>query len=190
MAIASDYLDHETASGVHLDYELRFGPDVRYRLAIDGDRVAVSPADSGHDRPDCVITADPAAFLLVAYGRVGQWSQIQRGKAPHRGAPSVAGAAVFVSAHPPLTSRALTLIPHLAPRRAIASDFVGYGKSERRPAGSPVPDPLVGGERRDSVLGRGPCVLSGTSGKDPPRRCSRLVTCRHSSPVRATSGFA
>jgi uncharacterized protein (TIGR03083 family) len=80
MAVAPDYLDQETAAGVHLEYELRFGPDDRYRFAVDGDRVTVSSADSRDDRPDCVITADPVAFLLVGYGRVGQWSQIWRGK--------------------------------------------------------------------------------------------------------------
>ena len=80
MAIAADYLDQETANGVHLDYELRFGPYDRYRFAVDGARVTVSPANNSDDRPDCVISADPAAFLLVGYGRVGQWSQILRGK--------------------------------------------------------------------------------------------------------------
>ena len=37
-------------------------------------------ADSRGDRPDCVITADPVAFLLVGYGRVGQSGRIWRGK--------------------------------------------------------------------------------------------------------------
>jgi hypothetical protein len=80
MAIAADYVDQETAHDLHLEYDLRFGPDDRYRLAVDGARVTVSPADSRDGSPDCVITADPAAFLLVGYGRVGQWSQILRGK--------------------------------------------------------------------------------------------------------------
>jgi hypothetical protein len=80
MAIAADYLDQQTANGLHLDYELRFGPCDRYRFAVDRARVTVSPANSRDDRPDCVITADPAAFLLVGYGRVGQWSQILRRK--------------------------------------------------------------------------------------------------------------
>jgi hypothetical protein len=33
----------------------------------------------GHP-PDCWIYADPAAFLLVGYGRTGQWGQILRGR--------------------------------------------------------------------------------------------------------------
>ncbi len=80
MAIAADYVNPETAKGVHLDYELRFGPHDRYRFAIDGAQVTVSPSESRPHRPDCIITADPAAFLLLGYGRVGQWSQIRRGK--------------------------------------------------------------------------------------------------------------
>jgi hypothetical protein len=80
MAIAADYVDQSTATGLHLDYELRFGARDRYRFVVDGAQVTVRPPNSGDDRPDCVITADPAAFLLVGYGRVGQWSQIVRGK--------------------------------------------------------------------------------------------------------------
>ena len=80
LAVAPDYLDQATAEGVHVDYELRFGPDDRYRFAVDGRRVTVSSANGRDDHPDCVITADAAAFLLVGYGRVGQWSQIWRGK--------------------------------------------------------------------------------------------------------------
>jgi Mycothiol maleylpyruvate isomerase N-terminal domain len=80
LAVAPHYLDQRTASGLHLDYELRFGPRDRYRFAIDSPEVTVSPANSSDDHPDCVITADPVAFLLVGYGRIGQWSQILRGK--------------------------------------------------------------------------------------------------------------
>jgi uncharacterized protein (TIGR03083 family) len=80
MAVAADYVDRENAHGRNLDYELRFGREERYRFVIDGTRVTVNSADGRNDRPDCVISADPAAFLLVGYGRVGQWSQILRGK--------------------------------------------------------------------------------------------------------------
>jgi Mycothiol maleylpyruvate isomerase N-terminal domain len=31
-------------------------------------------------RPDCWISADPEAFLLVGFGRTGQWGQIARGR--------------------------------------------------------------------------------------------------------------
>jgi hypothetical protein len=32
------------------------------------------------DKVDCWIAADPVAFLLVGYGRTGQWSQALRGR--------------------------------------------------------------------------------------------------------------
>jgi Mycothiol maleylpyruvate isomerase N-terminal domain len=80
MAIAGDYLDPDAAHGLHVTYELRFGPRERYRFVVDGPTSTASPAEGTHGRPDCVITADPVAFLLLGYGRAGQWSQILRGK--------------------------------------------------------------------------------------------------------------
>ena len=80
MAIAGDYLDRDAAQGLHVSYELRFGPGDRYRFVVDGPTATATPAEGTHGRPDCVITADPVAFLLVGYGRAGQWSQILRGK--------------------------------------------------------------------------------------------------------------
>ena len=80
MAVAGDYLDRDAAHGLHVSYELRFGAGDRYRFAVDGATATAGPAEGLHDRPDCVITADPVAFLLVGYGRAGQWSQILRGK--------------------------------------------------------------------------------------------------------------
>jgi hypothetical protein len=80
MAVAGDYLDRDAAHGLHVSYELRFGPGDRYRFVVDGPSATASPAEGTHGRPDCVITADPVAFVLVGYGRVGQRSQILRGK--------------------------------------------------------------------------------------------------------------
>jgi Mycothiol maleylpyruvate isomerase N-terminal domain len=80
MAVAGDYLDPDAACGLHVCYELRFGPSDRYRFVVDGPTATASPAEGTHGRPDCVITADPVAFLLLGYGRAGQWSQILRGK--------------------------------------------------------------------------------------------------------------
>jgi hypothetical protein len=48
----------------------------RYRLVVDDGTAVVTSAG---EKADCVITADPVTFLLVGYGRVGQWSQIIRG---------------------------------------------------------------------------------------------------------------
>ena len=80
VAVSGDYLDRGAAHGLHVSYELRFGPGDRYRFAVDGATATAGPAEGLHDRPDCVITADPVVFLLVGYGRVGQWNQILRGK--------------------------------------------------------------------------------------------------------------
>jgi len=80
MAIAGDYLDRDAAQGLHVSYELRFGPGDRYRFVVDGPTATATPAEGAPGRPDCVITADPVAFLLVGYGRASQWSQVLRGK--------------------------------------------------------------------------------------------------------------
>jgi uncharacterized protein (TIGR03083 family) len=77
MAVLPGYLDRDRARGLHTTYELRFGDDLRYQLIID-DGTGTVGAPSG--RPDCVITADPAAFLLVGYGRIGQLGPALRGK--------------------------------------------------------------------------------------------------------------
>ena len=77
MDLLPGYLDRDQARGLHIRYELRFGQGQTYQLAIDdGTGTVTAPAG----RPDCVITADPVAFLLVGYGRASQWSQILRGK--------------------------------------------------------------------------------------------------------------
>jgi uncharacterized protein (TIGR03083 family) len=77
MAMVPDYVDRQRAAGLHVSYELRFRGGPRYRLAIDDGRAVVSEPGP---KVDCWISADPVAFLLVGYGRTGQWGQILRGK--------------------------------------------------------------------------------------------------------------
>ncbi|HEX4256773.1 MAG TPA: maleylpyruvate isomerase family mycothiol-dependent enzyme [Streptosporangiaceae bacterium] len=77
MDVLPGYINRDRARGLHARYELRFGADLRYQLTIDDGAGAVGPASG---RPDCVITADPAAFLLVGYGRISQRGPILRGK--------------------------------------------------------------------------------------------------------------
>ncbi|HEY2238656.1 MAG TPA: maleylpyruvate isomerase family mycothiol-dependent enzyme [Streptosporangiaceae bacterium] len=77
MDVLPGYINRDRARGLHARYELRFGADLRYQLAIDDGAGAVGPASG---RPDCVITADPVAFLLVGYGRISQRGPILRGK--------------------------------------------------------------------------------------------------------------
>jgi uncharacterized protein (TIGR03083 family) len=77
MELLPSYLDRDRTRDLHVRYELRFGDGLRYQLAIEEGTAVVSVPAA---RPDCVITADPAAFLLVGYGRTGQWGAILRGK--------------------------------------------------------------------------------------------------------------
>jgi uncharacterized protein (TIGR03083 family) len=58
------------------ELRLRKGPSVVMSFAEGS--VTVAPKDG--QRVDCVINADPAAFLLVGYGRTSQWGPILRGK--------------------------------------------------------------------------------------------------------------
>jgi hypothetical protein len=77
VALMPVYIDAERAAGLHVTYELRFRGGRRYQLRVDDGKVAVSGVER---RADCWISADPVAFLLVGYGRAGQWSQALRGK--------------------------------------------------------------------------------------------------------------
>ena len=70
------YLNREAARGLHARYELRSG-DLRYQLAVDDGTATVGPAAG---QADCVITADPVAFLLVGYNRMSQWGPMLRGQ--------------------------------------------------------------------------------------------------------------
>lgn len=58
---------------------LRGGPQLY--VTVDRGRVDVSRDHlAGGARADCHISADPVAFVLVAYGRVNQWQAIATGK--------------------------------------------------------------------------------------------------------------
>jgi hypothetical protein len=46
----------------------------------DGDHQWHRCVTAAGEKADCVITADPVAFLLVGFGRVPQFSQLLRGK--------------------------------------------------------------------------------------------------------------
>lgn len=77
LALAPKYLRPDRSRGLHVSFELRLRGGPRYRMAVDDGTGVVGAAG---ERADCVITADPVAFLLVGYGRVPQWGQILRGK--------------------------------------------------------------------------------------------------------------
>lgn len=77
LAVLPDYVDRRAAAGRHVSYELRLRGGPRYRLSFDDGALAVTAPGP---KADCVISADPVSFLLVGYGRTGQWGQIIRGK--------------------------------------------------------------------------------------------------------------
>jgi uncharacterized protein (TIGR03083 family) len=77
LSVAPQYLRPHRAVGVHISFELRMRGGPSYRLAVDDGTAAVTAAG---EKADCVITADPVAFLLLGYGRISQLSPVLRGQ--------------------------------------------------------------------------------------------------------------
>ena len=71
-------VDEQAAAGVHATYDVRVRGGGRAVLAFDDGDLRVEAAPSGP--VDCHLSVDPAAFLLVGWGRMGQWGPIARGK--------------------------------------------------------------------------------------------------------------
>lgn len=78
LAIAPLYVNADVARGFTASYEIRLrrGPTLSLRF-VDG---ALSVHQGPAEAADCRISADPVAFLLVGYGRIGQWGPIARGQ--------------------------------------------------------------------------------------------------------------
>jgi uncharacterized protein (TIGR03083 family) len=76
--LATHYVNPETTRGVRASWEVRIrgGTRVALRLA-DGQAAVEEPPSSPCD---CVVSADPVALMLVAYGRIGPWGPVLRGK--------------------------------------------------------------------------------------------------------------
>jgi hypothetical protein len=77
LSVAPQYLRPRRAAGVHTSFELRMRGGASYRMAVDDGTAVVSVAG---EKADCVITADPVAFLLLGYGRISQLSPVLRGQ--------------------------------------------------------------------------------------------------------------
>jgi mycothiol maleylpyruvate isomerase-like protein len=77
LTVMPQYLRPRRAAGVHISFELRMRGGPSYRLAVDDGTAVVTAAGA---RADCVIAADPVAFLLLGYGRIGQLSPVLRGQ--------------------------------------------------------------------------------------------------------------
>lgn len=76
--ILPGWLDADRARGHTGRYELRLRGQGVHRFAFDAGRLTMDPP--GPWRPDAVISAQPAAFLLVTYQRISQWPAIATGK--------------------------------------------------------------------------------------------------------------
>ena len=72
-------VDQRAAAGVRAVYDLRFRGGYRVFFVFDDGELSVE-APSAEHRPDCHISADPTAFLLVAWGRRSQWAPVLRGQ--------------------------------------------------------------------------------------------------------------
>ena len=77
LTVAPQYLRPRRAAGVHVSFELRMRGGPSYRMAVDDGAAVVTAAG---ERTDCVITADPVAFLLLGYGRIPQLAPVLRGQ--------------------------------------------------------------------------------------------------------------
>lgn len=78
LPILPQFVDAEGARSFRGSFELRLRGGAPMVLAFDDGALTVTPQDGR--RADCVINADPEAFLLVGYGRTGRWGPILRGK--------------------------------------------------------------------------------------------------------------
>jgi len=76
LSVAPYYLSR-SALTLRASFELRIRGANGYRMAVDHGTATITAAG---ERADCVITADPVAFMLLGFGRITQWSPILRGK--------------------------------------------------------------------------------------------------------------
>lgn len=71
-------VDQTAAAGVRATYDVRIRGGNRYRFVFDDGELTIGPPSG--DRVDCHISADAAAFLLVAWNRMSQWEAIAKGR--------------------------------------------------------------------------------------------------------------
>lgn len=71
-------VDQARAAGVRARFDIRLRGAGRFCLVLDDGGMTVEAPSSA--RVDCHLSVDPAAFLLVAWGRISQWRAIPRGQ--------------------------------------------------------------------------------------------------------------
>ena len=78
LPVLRHFVNREAIAGMDACYEVRLrgGSTVYFQIA-DGD-IEVLGTPKG--KIDCRISADPVSYLLVGYGRVGQWGPVLTGK--------------------------------------------------------------------------------------------------------------
>jgi uncharacterized protein (TIGR03083 family) len=77
-AVIPRYLKTDVARGVDVAYEIRVRGGPRFVFRVAANKATVEPCSSAS--VDCRISADPVAFLLVAYGRQAQWRPVPAGR--------------------------------------------------------------------------------------------------------------
>lgn len=74
-------VDQEEAAGVRATYDVRVRGGGRAVFRFDnGDLTVTRGAPAAGTSVDCKLSVEPAAFLLVAWGRIDQWSAIAKGQ--------------------------------------------------------------------------------------------------------------
>jgi len=71
-------VDQKAAAGLQATYEIHVRGGQRHQFVFDDGDLSVERP--GSRRVDCHLSVDPAAFLLVAWGRRSQWPAIARGQ--------------------------------------------------------------------------------------------------------------
>lgn len=73
-----DLVCQEEAGGKHVRYQVRLRGGDRFCMAFDDGALTIEePSDR---KVHCQMSVDPAAFLLVAWGRISQWQAIPKGQ--------------------------------------------------------------------------------------------------------------
>jgi hypothetical protein len=70
--------DPDALAGLRARYDLRISGGPRFDVHVEAGRLSIEAPGSGP--ADCRLAAEPVAFLLIGYGRIGQWGSIARGK--------------------------------------------------------------------------------------------------------------
>jgi hypothetical protein len=78
LPVLHNFVNQEAAAGLDAVFELRVrGGSTLYFSFEDGTLVVDTLRPN---RVDCVVSADPLSYLLIGYGRIGQWGPIFSGK--------------------------------------------------------------------------------------------------------------